>query len=161
MVYPFLISTTEDEIIRKILILIIMIIIIIIVTIIIIKDVTILWDMPINTDKEIKANRPDIVIKDKSKGLCTLIDMSVPSKRNASTKEVEKIAKYKDLDIEISKMWSMKTNVIPIVIGALGLIRKGINRYVEQIPGNIRVEVLQMNVLLGTAHLLSKTLSVT
>ena len=29
------------------------------------KDVTILWDMPINTDNEIKANRPDIVIKDK------------------------------------------------------------------------------------------------
>ena len=29
------------------------------------KDVVILWDMPIHTDKEITANRPDIVIKDK------------------------------------------------------------------------------------------------
>ena len=67
------------------------------------KDDTVLWDMPINADKEIKANRPDIVIKDKSKNLCTLIDMAVPSERNVATKEVEKNAKYKDLEMEISK----------------------------------------------------------
>ena len=87
--------------------------------------------------------------------------MAVPSERNVATKEIEKIAKYKDLEIEISKMWSMKTKVIPVVIGALGLIRKGINRYIEQIPGNIRVEELQKTVLLGTAHLLRRTLSMT
>ena len=57
------------------------------------KDVTILWDMPINTEKEIKADRPDIVIKDKSKNLCTLIDIAVPSERNVATEEVEKICK--------------------------------------------------------------------
>ena len=78
-----------------------------------------------------------------------------------ATKEVEKIAKHKDLEIEISKMWNMKTNVIPVVIGALGLIREGINGHVEQIPGNIRVEELQKTVLLGTAHLLRRTLSMT
>ena len=58
-------------------------------------------------------------------------------------------------------MWSMKTIVIPVVIGALGRIRKGINRYVEQIPGNIKVEELQKTVLLGNAHLLRRTLSMT
>ena len=30
--------------------------------------------------------------------------MAVPSERTVSTKEVEKITKYKDLEIEISKM---------------------------------------------------------
>ena len=125
------------------------------------KDVAVLWDMPINTEKEIKTNGPDIVIKEKSKNLCTLIDMAVPSERNVATKEVEKIAKYKDLEIEISKMWNTKTIVIPVEIGALGLIRKGINQYVEQIPSNIRVEELQKTVLLGTEHLLRRTLSMT
>ena len=43
------------------------------------KDATILWDMPIITDKEIKANRPDIVIKEKPTNMCMLIDMAVPS----------------------------------------------------------------------------------
>ena len=29
------------------------------------SEVTILWDMPVHTYREIKANRPDIVVKDK------------------------------------------------------------------------------------------------
>ena len=28
-------------------------------------NITILWDTPIQTDREIKANRPDIVVKNK------------------------------------------------------------------------------------------------
>jgi len=31
---------------------------------------TIFWDMSIQTDKEIKANRPDIVVKDKNERIC-------------------------------------------------------------------------------------------
>ena len=33
------------------------------------QTATILWDMPIQTDKEIKANRPDIVVKDRKEHL--------------------------------------------------------------------------------------------
>ena len=53
------------------------------------KDVIILWDMPVHTDKEITANRPDIVIKDKKENKCIFIDMSVPSERNVANKETE------------------------------------------------------------------------
>ena len=42
------------------------------------NKVTILWDMPVQTDKEIKANRPD-----KEKRTCLLIDM----KKNTSLKQ--------------------------------------------------------------------------
>ena len=35
--------------------------------------------------------------------------MTVPSDRNIAAKEFEKLAKYKDLEIEISKMWRLKT----------------------------------------------------
>ncbi len=38
--------------------------------------VTILWDMPIHTDREAKANRPDIIIKDKKDQRCILMDVS-------------------------------------------------------------------------------------
>lgn len=61
------------------------------------KTATIIWDMPIQTDKEIKANRPDIVVKDKTERTCLLIDMSIPTERNTSLKTMEKLTKYKDL----------------------------------------------------------------
>ena len=67
------------------------------------QTATILWDMPIQTDKEIKANRPDIVVKDKKERTCLLIDMSIPTERNTSLKTMEKLTKYKDLEIEAAR----------------------------------------------------------
>ena len=57
------------------------------------ETATILRDMPLNTDKEIKANRPDIIIKDKKEKKCIMIDMSTPSEKNVSIKEIEKLSK--------------------------------------------------------------------
>ena len=43
------------------------------------SKITIMWDMPVNTDRTITANRPDIIIKDSVNSTCKLIDMSIPS----------------------------------------------------------------------------------
>ena len=48
--------------------------------------------------------------------------MSVPSDTNVSFKIFEKLSKYKDLEIEVTKMWHLKTTTLPIVIGALGIV---------------------------------------
>jgi len=37
-------------------------------------------------------------------------------------KEAEKILKYKDLTIEIQRMWNVKPKMIPVIIGATGTI---------------------------------------
>ena len=76
--------------------------------------------------KEIKVNKPDNIIKDHINNTCKLIDMTIPSDRNVSIKEVEKLSKYKDLENEVSKMWKMKTTILPVTIGALGVIKKGL-----------------------------------
>ena len=124
------------------------------------QTATILWDMPIQTDKEIKVNRPDIVVKDKKERTCMLIDMSIPTERKTSLKTAEKLSKYKDLEIEIEKTWGMKTTAVPVIIGALGLVKKRIENYIGKIPGNIRITELQKTVLLGTAHILRRALSI-
>ena len=123
-------------------------------------QVTLIWDMQIHTDKEIKANKPDIIIKDHANNTCQLINMTIPSDINVSIKEVEKFSKYEDLEIEISKMWKMKTTTIPVVMGALGVIKKGMRSNIEKIPGKISLEELQKITLLGTAHILRKVLSI-
>ena len=41
-------------------------------------QVTLIWDMQVRTDKEIEANKPDIIIKDHVNNTCQLIDMTIP-----------------------------------------------------------------------------------
>ena len=72
-----------------------------------------------------------------------LIDMVAPSDRNTSAKVAEKLSKYKDLEIEIARMWGMKTQIVPVVIGALGVIKNGIDEQICKIPGKINVTELQ------------------
>ena len=64
------------------------------------NNITIMWDMPVNTDRTITANRPDIIVKDSVNSTCKLIDMTVPSDRNITLKEIEKKSKYKDQELE-------------------------------------------------------------
>ena len=37
-------------------------------------------------------------------------------------KEVEKVEKYQDLLLKVQRMWHVKAEIIPIVIGALGAV---------------------------------------
>ena len=46
-------------------------------------------------------------------------------------KESEKNDKYLDLARELKKQWNMKVTVIPIVIGALGTVTKGLVQGLE------------------------------
>ena len=104
-----------------------------------ISKVTILWDFPLKTDRTIQANKSNIVIKHQQNKTCQMIDMSVPSDSNISAKEFEKLNKYKDVEIESAKMWKRKTKIIPVIVGALGMIKKGTQKYVNEISGNLSV----------------------
>ena len=51
-----------------------------------------------------------------------LIDVAISGERNVIKKEAEEILKYRDLTIEIQRMWNVKTKVIPVIIRATGTI---------------------------------------
>jgi hypothetical protein len=66
--------------------------------------VTIMWNQQMQTDRTIPISKPDIIIRDKEKGTCLLIDIAIPGDRNVIKKEAEKVLKYKDLTTEIQRM---------------------------------------------------------
>ena len=81
-----------------------------------------MWNQQVQTDRTVPNNKPDIIIRDNKKETCMLIDVAISRDRNVIKKEAEKILKYKDLTIEIQRMWNVKTKVIPVIIGATGTI---------------------------------------
>jgi hypothetical protein len=91
-------------------------------------------------------------------GIIIIIIDTISGDRNVIKKEPEKILKYKDLTIEIQRMWNVKTDVIPVIIGATGTISKSFRKYLSNVPGIHEVKELQKTATLGTAHTLRKVL---
>ena len=56
-------------------------------------------------------------------------------------------------------MWGMEVINIPIIIGALGLIKKGMEKNIKSLPGTMNIEQCQKTVILKTAHILRKALA--
>ena len=54
------------------------------------------------------------------------VDVAVPDNHRLNLKESEKKDKYLDLAWELKKLWNIKVTIIPIVIGALGTVTKGL-----------------------------------
>ena len=75
-------------------------------------------------------------------------------------KVIQKLSKYKDLEIKTTRMWGMRTETVPIIVGALRLIREGMDQNLGKIPGASNINDLQKIILLGTAHILRRFLSI-
>ena len=54
----------------------------------------------------------------------------------------------------------MKTTTVPVIIETFRLVKKRTENYTSKIPGNVRITELQKTVLLGTARILRRTLSI-
>ena len=81
------------------------------------------------------ANRPDIKIHDKEEHLHLIMDIAILDDLNIIQKEAEKVNKYRDLQIKVQRMWSAKTYITPVMIGALRTMSKSLTRNLEEIPG--------------------------
>ena len=56
----------------------------------------------------------------------------------------------------ISTFEKRASKMVPVVIGTLGLIKKGLEKHVEKIPGAININDLQRIISLGVANVLNK-----
>jgi len=123
------------------------------------RNVTILWNQQVQTDRTIHNNKPNIIIRDNEKRTCMLLAVAISGDRNVIKKEAEKFLKYKDLTIETQRTWNVKTKVIPVIIGATGTISESFRKYVSNIPGNHEGKELHKTAILGTAHILRRVLT--
>ena len=101
------------------------------------------------------ANRPDIIIHDRTNQNAILIDVAVPVDNNVIKKTAKKHTKYRDLEIELQKCWGLKKiETVPIVIGALGTVCTGHHKYLKKVSPKTNFGIIQKTALLGTAHIL-------
>ena len=86
------------------------------------KRHNIIWDFETQTDHLIFARKPDFGIIRKKKKTCCIMYFTVPTNCREKTKVNEKRDNY----LNITE--NMKITVIPIVIGAFGMLSKSLER---------------------------------
>jgi hypothetical protein len=111
------------------------------------EKVIVLSNQGVYTERELTANRPDVIIKNKKEKTCTLIDVAIPADRNVAQKEAEKKLKYKSLSIDIQGIWNMKCMIIPVTTGATGIVMRSLKKNLKDIPGKHSIDSLQQTAI--------------
>ena len=126
------------------------------------NDFKLLWDFTIISDSAIYHNRPDITLVRKPSNEVFLIDVAIPGESRIAQKGIEKLTKYVDLKIEVSRLWrSRKVSVIPIIVGALGSIPIDLPRYLEMIELPLYLmSTFQSTVLHRTTSILRRYMNI-
>jgi len=64
-----------------------------------VNSTIVMWDIPIIINWTILVNWPDRVLHDKKEKNCPLIDIAMSDDSNVNMKEIEKLSRYKNLEI--------------------------------------------------------------
>jgi hypothetical protein len=55
-------------------------------------------------------------------------------------------------------MWNLKCMIIPIIIGANGVVTRSVKKNLEAVLGKHAIDSLEKSAVLGTAHIIRKAL---
>jgi len=66
--------------------------------------------------------------------------------------------KYKSLCTEIQRMWNLKCTIVPVIIGATGIVTRSLRNNLETVPGKHSTDSVQNTAILGTSHIIRKVL---
>ena len=70
-----------------------------------------------------------IIIDKTSKG-AQIVDFGVPTDHCIEISQQRKTENYQDLKRELQKVWNLKTSTVPIIIDALRIIPKSLEKHV-------------------------------
>ena len=121
--------------------------------------VEIWWDRPVETMQQLEHNRPDVVVFNWDTKNCAIVDFSVPSDRNVSAKEEEKITHYAPLAQQIRRLHGVSTVVVPIVVGCLGVVSGRLAKGLKDLGIPDVLGGLQTSAIIGTTNILRKVIT--
>jgi len=55
-------------------------------------------------------------------------------------------------------MWNLKCTIVPVIIGATGIVTRISRKNFETVPGKHSIDSLQKTDILGTSHIIRKVL---
>ena len=112
-----------------------------------------MWNFSIQTDHVI----PGLVVVDKKRRTCKIIDFAVPGDSRIEEKEKERIEKYQDLRRELRKICNVRVKTIPLVVGSLGAFHKQFGSRLKETGITAEIGQVQKTVLLGMARILRRS----
>ena len=78
-----------------------------------------------------------------------------------SNAEIKKMTKYQDLKDEVKRSWKLKNaKVVPVIVGAMGMMTKNLTEILKTIPGNITKNELQLEAVRGSVTILKTALGI-
>lgn len=118
------------------------------------------WDKAIETDKEVIANRPDILYWDKRSQKLYIIDIAVPLNKTIQKTFGEKVRKYSELQVELKALWKIReSKIIPIIISSTGLVPNSLIEGLKSLDMQLDISSIQKAVILSTCHIVRKFLN--
>ena len=101
-----------------------------------------------------------MVIIDKTKNECKIIDFACHFDSRIKKREKDKMKGYNDLKRELKKIWDMPMKVIHVAVGALGTIPKKLKQRLRDIGIETRLAELQKTTILYSTRVLRNVLEV-
>ena len=112
------------------------------------------WNITIKTATKIPHNKPDLIIWNHKKVVCTVVNFSFPLKLNITKKVAQKKNNYRTLIRNMLIIRNCKFEMMP-VIGCLGYVQNDLKKYMKQLDFDDRgilflVRRLQIASISGT-----------
>ena len=129
------------------------------------KHIEIWWDMHVTTVPQVKNNKPDIVIWNKTEKKCHIVDVCIPLDENVHAQEKTKIDTYTPLSINLNRLYPDYTyEIVPIVLGATGLVTDSLTKHLKALlerPKEVNsvTAKLQRKALIGSMRVLKSALA--
>lgn len=112
------------------------------------------WDRSIITDQRIEANRPDIVVFEKTTNKITIFDVAIPLSNNIQSTYNTKIEKYRNLAEELREMYRAESvKICPFILSATALIPNHLLTNLEEHGIKSSIYEIQKAVVLDTCRI--------